>query len=347
MRGQGSVFAVGARTPIGLDAKQTALLLRSGIPAITAAPLATKDGAPVTMAFDATLDPYSVGEARSGELASAALREIAGAVGPGARGLRLRCVLAFPEPRPGQKRSEVNHALAALLRRALAETFGDPPVDVTMQGSAGLAYVLPEALTRLAMRECDAVLVGGVHSDYDPLAINALDVSGRLFSPDNVDGVVPGESAAFALIARDDFGHSVGLKPLCRVLAVASETSEITPYDDASALDASALASVFRSSCSVLPDELKVGWGIGDHSFESFRIRELYSALSRTNKQWCPPIAIDAPAQRIGQLGAAALPLGLVLASEMYRRSFAPTPCGLLFAGSDGGERGAILVGSV
>ena len=40
MRGQGSVFAVGARTPIGLDAKQTALLLRSGIPAITAAPLA-------------------------------------------------------------------------------------------------------------------------------------------------------------------------------------------------------------------------------------------------------------------------------------------------------------------
>jgi 3-oxoacyl-[acyl-carrier-protein] synthase I len=347
MRGQGSVFAVGARSPIGLDAKQTALLLRSGIPAIGAAPLANKDGDAITMAFDPTVDPLTVGEERAALIACEALREVARAVGPSARNLKLRCVLAFPEPRPGQKRSEANHALAALVRRGLAETFGDPPVDVTMQGSAGLAYILPEALTRLAMREIDAVLVGGLHSDYDPLAINALDVSGRLFSLENTDGVIPGECAAFALIGRDDFGHSIGKRPLCRVLSVASETSEITPYDDSSALDATALTQVFRSTCSVLPDELKVGWAIGDHGFEHYRIRELYAALARTHKQWCPPIAIDAPAQRMGQLGAAALPLGLVLAAEMYRREYAPTPCGMLFAGSDGGERGAILVGSV
>ncbi|NUP06742.1 MAG: hypothetical protein HOW73_11870 [Polyangiaceae bacterium] len=353
MKGQGSVFAVGARTPIGLNAEQTALMLRTGLPALTAAPLVAPDGGSVTMAYDSTQDPYTVGEERAAILADQALREIATVVGAAlkdARGapkpLKLRVALAFPEPRPGQQRSEIGRVLAMRLRASLRQTFGDPDVDLSTSGSAGLASILPDALTSLAMREVDAVLVGGVHSDFDPMQITALDVAGRLFSAERIDAVIPGECAAFALIAREDFGASHGLRPLCRIHAVASEAGEISAYDDTSAFDATALATVIRQSTSVLPDEMKVGWAISDHGFEHYRVRELYAALTRTNTLWCPPIAIDAPAQRIGQLGAAALPLGLVLASDMFKRGYAPTPMGLLLAGSDGGERGGILVGA-
>jgi 3-oxoacyl-[acyl-carrier-protein] synthase-1 len=345
LRGQGSVFAVGARSTIGLDATQTALMSRCGLPAITAAPLATREGSPVTMAFDPTQDPFLVGEERAARLAEAALREVAAALGPHARSTKLRVALAFPEPRPGQQRSEVGKVLAMQLRASLRETFGDPGVDLSTGGSAGLADVLPDALGALATRQVDAVLVGGAQSDYDPMEITALDVAGRLFTNERADAVIPGECAAFALVARDDFGARIGREPMCRIHAVTSESGEISAWDDTSAFDATALSKAIRDAASVLPEGLKVGWAIGDHGVEHYRTRELYAALTRTNEIWCPPIAIDAPAQRLGRLGAAALPLALVLAADMFERGYAPTPFGLLLAGSDGGERGAILVG--
>ncbi|MFO0554132.1 MAG: beta-ketoacyl synthase N-terminal-like domain-containing protein [Polyangiaceae bacterium] len=346
LKSLGTVFAVGARTAIGLDATQTALLLRTGIPAITAAPLASPTGDRVTMAFDATQDPFSVGENRAARLGLEALRDVARPFGSAVRSLKLKAALAFPEARPGQDKRTAGQTLASAMRAALRETFGDPPVDLSSQGSAGLAFVLPAALRSLATRECEAVLVGGVHSDYDPEAIRTLDAAGRLFSPERIDAVVPGEAAAFAIVARDDFGGSYGLTPLAKIFAVSTTESDITPYNDTSAFDARALAEVISDATAVLPDELRVGWAFGDQGFEHFRVRELYSALSRTHQRWCEPIAIDAPAQRIGNTGAASLALGLVLASDMFRRGYAPTPFGLLLAGSDNGERAAILVGS-
>lgn len=339
------MFSVGARTPIGLNVEQTALLLRTGLPALTAAPLSAPDGGSVTMAFDSTQLPFQVGEERAARIAAGALREVAHGI-PNARNLKLRVVLALPEPRPGQSRSDVGRVLATELRATLRETFGDPEVDVTTQGSAGIASLLPDALNALATREIDAVLVGGVHSDYDPMEIVALEAAGRLFSTERIDAVIPGEGAAFALVGREDLGRTIEKTALCRIHAVTFETSDLTPYDDSSALDATALSGVIRSAASVLPDELKVGFAISDHGFEHYRTRELYSALTRTQALWCPPISIDAPAQRMGRYGAAALPLGLALSADMFKRGYAPSPFGLLLAGSDNGARGAVLVGS-
>jgi len=341
----GTVFAVGARTPLGLDAKQTALLLRTGLPAVTAAPLAHPKGGPVTMAFDTTIDPMIVGEERAVRLAAAALRELALSL-PSPRSIKARFVVAFTEPRPGQSRGAIGNVFSRGLATAVRETFGDVPVDVSTSGAAGPAYALPGALAALAARQVDAVIVGGVHSDFDPLQMIALDVAGRLFSTERLDAIVPGESAAFALIAREDFGATIKKPPLLTLHAIAAASGEITPYGDTSALDASALASVIRDTAGTLPEGLQVGWALADHGFEGFRVRELYSALTRTSSLFCPPIAIDAPAQRLGHTGAAAMPLGLVVASDMVARGYAPTPFGLVVGGSDSGERGAILVGA-
>lgn len=298
------------------------------------------------MAYDRTQDPLLVGEERAGRLAAEALRELARAAGPAARSLRVRAALAMPEARPGQPASEVGRVLAGELRAALRETFGEVEVDVSAAGAAGLAYVLPRALAALAAREVDALIVGGAHSDYDPQQVVALDVAGRLFSPTRIDASIPGESAAFALLGRDDLGHTLGKPALCRVHAVASADGDLSAYNDTSALDPVALSAVVRDAASALPDDCQIGWAIGDHGFEVYRTRELYTALTRTHERWCPPIAIDAPAQRLGRTGAAAMPLALVVAAEMYRRGYAPTPFGLLLGGSDAGERGALLVGS-
>jgi 3-oxoacyl-[acyl-carrier-protein] synthase-1 len=48
------IASVGARTPLGLNATQTALLLRTGSAAMAEAPLVDPDGEPITMCFEPT-----------------------------------------------------------------------------------------------------------------------------------------------------------------------------------------------------------------------------------------------------------------------------------------------------
>lgn len=345
MKALASVFATGVRTPLGLDARSTALMLRTGLAAIGAAPIDLGDGEPITMAHDPTFDPYVVGDERAALLARAALAGLAGSFAPGAaRALRTRVVLALPEPLPGASPRAAGQLRARDLGLALREVFGDCSVDSDPRGSAGLAYALPGALAALGRRDVEAVLVGGVHTDYDPEALRALDAARRLFRPDTVDAVIPGECAAFVLLGRPDLGAKLGLQPLLSIFGVASDDGEITPESAGSSFDATALANAFRAAAVGLPTEIRLGWALGDHGLEHFRIREVYAAVTRTHTLFTAPFSIDSPPQRLGRTGAASLPLFLALAAESYRHDCAASPFGLLFAGSDRGERGAIVV---
>ena len=76
MKPLASLYAVGARTPFGSNAEETALRIRTGLPALTSAPLASPDGGAVTMGLDPVQDPYVVGEDRAARIAALALSEV-------------------------------------------------------------------------------------------------------------------------------------------------------------------------------------------------------------------------------------------------------------------------------
>lgn len=343
MKSLGTIVGVGMRTGVSHDALSTSLLLRTGVPAITACPLAGPDDEPVSMAFDPTLDPYLVGEERASRLGAAAAFELAGCLGTAARSLRSRVALAFPEPRPDQKRHEVGQALATSFRNVLGETFGSPPVDLATRGAAGLAWCLPDALTELAAGRVEVVVAGGIHTDYDPEAIRVLGATGRLFSPSNVDAILPGEAAAFVLITRDDVARRLGLAPMARIHGIGTDTNDEEP---GRTFESAAFTRAIRAATDDLPEEIVVGWAVTHLGFEHAPVREFYSALTRTHKRFGPPLVVDSPAQRAGHLGAAALPLSIGFMALAHRHGFAPAPFGLAIAGSERGERAAVLVGS-
>jgi 3-oxoacyl-[acyl-carrier-protein] synthase-1 len=187
------------------------------------------------------------------------------------------------------------------------------------------------------------VVAGGLHTDYDPATIRVLAATGRLFSTENVDAVLPGEAAAFVLITRDETARRLDLTPMARIHGIGTETNNEAPDR---AFDSGAIARAIRSATENLPDEIAIGWAVTHLGFEHAPVRELYSALTRTHKRFGPPLVVDAPAQRAGNLGAAALPLALGFMALAHRHGFAPAPFGLAIAGSDGGERAAMLVAS-
>lgn len=334
------VVATGARGPAGLRAIDTAFLLRASAPVLRAAPLIDADGQRVTMGFLPILEPRLPGIERSRALAEAALLEVALGLGPGASALRARLALAFDAPH-GDDAGDA--PLAGDLGRALGRHVASLEIEVEARGAAAAAYLVPDALAALEAGTVDVAIVGGVHSDHDPRRIARLDVQGRIFRSDRLDALVPGEHAAFVAMMRADVARRARLPPMAAVRAVATGWERARPDNDESALVAAGLTAAVRQAQRAAGGE-PIGWVVTDLTFETFRHLELSAATTRTQEGFCEPQVFDHPAQRVGHLGAAALPLGMVYVAEGLLRGFAPHARAMVLAGSDGGERGAIVL---
>jgi 3-oxoacyl-[acyl-carrier-protein] synthase-1 len=351
------VYATGARSAAGTNTLEIATMLRAGVPVIGGSPLEGDDPkVGLAMGLERTLAPTLFGPERAAALLRLALLELTRSCRAAPRGvepreLSLRVALALPEVEPGAGRSaSAQRPLVAELGRLAENLLGASDVRYSPPngpgGGAGAATVLDDALTALERREVDAVVFGGCHTDYDPERVRTLQASGRLFSNENANAPLPGEGAAVVLLGRSDLENKTGLEKRGAVFAVSSTRSELTPWNDRSVLADDALARCITEACRPLPAELGVGFALSDVTTEIFRVRELYHAITRATERFVEPFAVDAPAQRIGALGAAALPLALAVGADMFHRGYAPTPFGLLLAGNDDGERAAVLVGS-
>jgi 3-oxoacyl-[acyl-carrier-protein] synthase-1 len=330
-----AVVKVGARTPIGLDARQTGFLMRAGFPAMSEAPLADTAEEPISMGWIPAIDPRLVGSERLLALARPAFEE---AVEP-IRDFPAEVHVSLDEGHP-----EARYA-RTLLEGMVKRTMPAASVTVEPRGEAALGALLPAALRSLGSRRIDAAVFGGVHSDYHPAAIAALAASGRLFSRDNLDARIPGEAAAFVVLMRAADASRIGLAPLARVVGVGSGMERARPDNDDPAYEAHGLSAAMRQATEPLAKAGQTaGWMLTDLTSEMRRLYEWESVFVRAQKVLGNPYIIDSPAQRIGYLGAAAMPLLVAMAATAWEHGYAPSPTALATAGADGGERAALVL---
>ena len=330
------VASVGAKTVVGLDARQTGFLLRAGFPAMAESPLANAEGEAITMGFVPTLDGALVGPERLSALARAPFEE---AVAP-IRDLGAEVHVAIDEG--CEDAALAAHLLEAMVKRVMPQA----NVRVEAGGEAGPGAMLAAAIRALDARQSDIVVIGGVHSDHDPRVIAALEASGRLFSRDNLDARIPGEAAAFFVLMRAGDASRHRLTPLARVIGVGTGRERARPDNDDSAYEALGLTAAVRKATEPLAAAgTTAGWLLTDLTFEMRRQYEWQSVWVRSQKVLGKPYLIDSPAQRIGYLGAAALPLFAAMAATAWSHGYAPSPLALLLAGNDGGDRAAAVLG--
>ncbi len=349
MRTLASIVAVGAVTPIGLRAIDTGFSHRAAAAGMREAPLLDGEGEPITMCFLPTLDPLLVGEERAFALASRALDEVVEALGPDADKLRVRLAMSLDEQLGERSPGGLVAAprFAAALAARVARKIPQVTSEAAARGPAAPGYLLPGIFDALASGSIDAAILGGAHTDYDPRRIAALSAAGRLFKSGNLDALIPGEAAAFVALMRPDTARRFKLREQAEIHAVATAHEKARPDNDESAFQAAGLSSALRGALAPLvEDGLRAGWVFTDLTFETFRHFELQAATVRSQKHFCPPQQLESPGQRLGNLGAAAMPLHLTLAAEAFTRGYAPHPYGVSLAGSDGGERAALLFSS-
>lgn len=326
------VVAVGARIATGLDALGAATSVRARKSFVRETRFVDRAGEAIGLATVASIGEEVVGRDRFVALGAPALRE-ATVVLPSLGLASVPLYLAAPvEVDPLDTRG-------ARLFAALAQ---EAPIDaaksrVFPSGRAAGAIAVEQALGRISRGEDEAIVVGGIDSYFDPDRLEELDTARRLHGPQTENGFVPGEGAAFLLIAS----RRRATTKLANIAGVGIE-KEPRPYGAAEPTHALGITL----ACKRALGTARLGWALTDVVAERHRVEEWLYAAGRIQQQCTPDLRVDTPLLLTGDLGAASVPFLCVLACMGWKIGAGAGPFALVAAHSDGPDRGAVLLAS-
>lgn len=176
-------------------------------------------------------------------------------------------------------------------------------------------------------------LIGGADTFYDPRTLGILEKRKRL-ADHSPDGFVPGEGASFALLASPNAPEAVKENSLARLHlpGLARERGHLFNGEPSSF---EALAQAVKQALPAT--EEKVANIYSSQNGELHYVRELSIATIRHRRHLDTRYSVHRPAEFMGDLGAAFVPLALGIASRSRGLS-------LVCASSDSGPRAAICV---
>jgi 3-oxoacyl-[acyl-carrier-protein] synthase-1 len=159
----------------------------------------------------------------------------------------------------------------------------------------------------------------------------------------NAWGFIPGEAAGAALVIGEEALDRAGVEPLARVLSV-GRGIEPNRIKTQTVCIGEGLTAAFREGLAGLPSGTRVTDMVCDMNGEPYRADEFGFACLRTKEAFESASDVIAPADCWGDVSAASGPLGVLLSAAAGRKSYANGRYALVWASSEGGERGAALL---
>jgi hypothetical protein len=337
----------GISSALGPSARHTGFYLRASRNNFSLSPFVDVLGDPVTVSCATTLPKDLTGPERLFALAKPALKEAFTTVGQYLKGQRLRACLALPARHAGSGGRGLNPDGQKLLAMLLEESvLREHPTDVIpfpAGGSAG-APAAAHAADLLASGEAEFVFLLGVDSYYDWGVLEHLAKQDRLLTPDNVDGLRPGEAAACLVLAAPGhaFARSAGMS---RIVATGEGREPSLPGVDEPPNMAHGFTAALREAVAPLRERrVRTNSWFSDITHDDYRVREFQILLARFGDVAGQNMSLVTPARELGEVGAATLPLYAALATEAWHRGYAADATALCMAASEDGRRGALLL---
>lgn len=335
------VAGVGLACPVGLYSAAALAAMRAGITRIVERDEVEGPAGPFRAHTLGLVDVRASRLERSLALARHALQEAVSVI-QGPLAAPLRCFVALPEPGFGPR---IDPEELALGLRVTNGAGGPLPLELGRRtafeaGRAGVFKALAAAVAALAHEPARPCVVGGLDSLVDPRTLAALAARNRLLGPTNVDGILPGEGAAFVLLRHPDLGGDQRARVVATYVA-----EEPLPRDGAgprvsASLGLAAVFRALRAEFAGRVDEIFAGV-----TSEVYFGRELSHAYLRNEPLMPEPLRWQALGGLLGDVGAAAGAISLVQAIvglSSARRSANST--GLAYGSSDGGLVGGCIV---
>lgn len=330
-----------AITPLGEGIAETALLLRAGVGAVRASTFIDATGERIALCASPALPPTLAGPDRLVTLAAHALLRLL-ARWPAAVDTRapLTVLLALPErfavEATGFELLPPGQAVRDGVLRALPVELAPVAVECFPFGRASGALAMRRALDLLSLGH--RVVWGGVDSMHDADVLQQLEDTRRLLTAEQVDGVRPGEAAAFVALVPPTDGAPVRLVGL----GLGREPQPVGA--DAQSL-ATGLSAALDTALAPLRQTHRRcnAWWL-DHTHEVYATQALQNVLTRFGDVLGLSAELEMPLKDLGDAGAAAMPLLAALAAEAWRTGHGIDTAAVVTGSADGGARGALLL---
>jgi 3-oxoacyl-[acyl-carrier-protein] synthase-1 len=331
------IVSLGAYTSVGDSAPASAASVRARINRFAEHPVFV-DRAGTPMVTAATPIPGEVtGVERYLTLLTPALEEVLAPVATEA----LPLVLGIPAPRPGRP-EQIADVIPERLRRSVQDG-RLARIELVQTGHSAGLMALEAACQRVADGQTGLCLVGGVDTYLEADTLEWLDGTEQLKSGRSRWGFIPGEAAAFCLVASPRAAARLRLPVLAHVLSTATELEPNRIRTDTVCVG-QGLTRALRRVLEKLEREVRVEQVIGDLNGERYRTDEYGFTVARLGQRFVDATAIRTPADCWGDVGAASGPLFVALAVSAALRRYAPGPRALVWTSAEGGERGAALL---
>lgn len=333
----------------GRGTEQLWASVRAGIARIDSSPVMDRNFEPIRMGLvpEDALEPELPPELESFPLPSRAvrmlrlaappLRSILEAVGP----LPVRLYLGVPELAVAQ--AQWIRGFALYLSKIAGMPIDAPNSRVVPTGRAAALMALELALEGLERDPVRPVVVGGVDTFLDLKLLAALDGERRILGGGVMDGFIPGEGAAFVVLAAagdpSQPGKTITVEAAC-------STSDPGHRGGTQPARGEGLSQALELLRNRLPRALQpVGTTFAGLNGESFDAKAWGVARLRHSDVFSPAMAMEHPADCFGDAGAATGTILLALASQALASGQRPGPA-LVWAASDGESRACALLSS-
>ncbi len=336
------VARVGMVTAVGLSTAETAASIRSATMRFARIDWLDRRFEPFTVASvpDAGLPELSPGIAktpgltvRDARLLRLGARALTECVGTPRLAARPPLVLALPEPE--RQRPLDAGRLLKLLEKQAKGVFDLAASSTVTSGRAGGLSAVGRAAA-LVRGGASFALAGGIDTYVDLYTLGTLDLEKRVKTGAHLDGFIPGEGAAFLLLASPRAASAAGLTSLA-LLSDAVEGFEKGHLGSKETYKGEGLAATIQSLVASAPPPRPFVSVWSSMNGESHWAKEWGVALLRSRDAFAEPHVMNHPADCYGDTGAAAGALLAGLASLDAARGPA-----LVYASSDLGQRASL-----
>lgn len=345
-----AVVGIGMMTSVGVSAPETAASVRAATARFVPTPMRDKQFQPFTIAEvpNDALPPLaeplhdvvslSDRERRLLRLATSPLRECLRALPP--MPTKLAMCLALPE----QETTRPINSAAFLSHLAIqtGAPFDATRSDARHVGRAGGLLAIGQAVLTIQGGLSEFVIAGGIDSYRDLFILGTLDREGRAKSESTLDGFIPGEAAAFLLLANTHTAAANGLPVMAHVTPIVTGFEPGHLYSS-EAYRGDGLARTFQQLVARGDIDAPIAEVYSSMTGESHWVKEWGVAFMRSRGAFREGHGMHHPADCFGETGAASGPLMVGLAAlginGRYRRSPA-----LAYGSSDRGARAAMIV---
>lgn len=343
------IASAGMMTAVGLSAAETAASVRSATMRFSETEIRDKQSEPVTLAEvpdEAMPDlvdelaqlPLTSRERRMLRLGSQPLRECLASLPDSGKPPGL--MLALPESET--TRPLDGPAFLDQFAKQIDGLFDSQRSDASFRGRAGGLLAVGRAADIIRAGQAGFMLAGGIDTYRDLYVLGTLDMEGRLKSAANLDGFVPGEGAAFLLLASRQAAAAAGLTPLAALSRVGEGFERGHLYSE-EPYQGDGLAVCVQNLVASGSTNGPIQEVYSSMNGESHWAKEWGVAFLRNAGAFVSEHGMHHPADCYGDTGGASGPLMIGIAAVGVSEGYRVGPC-LVYGSSDRGQRAALTV---